>query len=126
METLQIVGSLCLHALALAVSVAALLRTRHSKVSAAVRFDLERIEARSLAWKSSALTVKGEVESAIDRLESKRRSLAAVESRLAARENHEEVAEEIERSNSGARVAADDPDIDRATARRLRREQVAG
>ena len=120
----MIVASLCLHLLALVVSVVALLRTRHKVVTSAVRFDLERAEARGQTWKSMAISLKGEVESAIDRLESKRRSLAAIESKLAARENREEVELAIDQSgNSGG--SPDDPDIDRATARRLRREQRA-
>lgn len=117
------IASLCLHALTVTIAVLALARTRHSRVSNVVRSDLNKIEARSEVWRASTITLRQQVESAIDRLESKRRSLAATESRLAAREGSEiEKAEaEVERERDGN---GEDVPMDRATARRLKREHV--
>jgi len=118
MDTLEIVASICLHVLSIAAAVLALVKSRRKRVQQTVRHDLEEIEAKAASWKSSALSALKEVESAIERLETKRRSLAAVESRLTARERQgEEIPEEVPTDRIGP-----NGEMDRATERRLRRE----
>jgi len=91
-------------------------------VSKVVAADLDRIEARSLVWKSQTLSLRQVVEAAIDTLESKRRSLAAIESRLNAREARDVAEVEVETEGPNGHNAHEEL-MDRAAERRIRREQ---
>lgn len=122
-DTVAFLSEAFLHLLALAVSGLALYRTRRETVRRAASTELHEIEARSTTWKSAALELREQVESAIDRLESKRRAVAAVEARLRARENGETEIELAEQQRQEEELSG--PDV-RAALREQRRQMRAG
>ena len=105
-------------ALALACAVLAALRSRASATSSEVRRLLDQARAQAMLWESAAKALQREVGFELERLESKRRAVAGVESRLKSRQETEDV--------EGARVEQeqeqpDADDLSRADLRALRR-----
>lgn len=120
--TLQFLADLLGHAVALIVGILALVRTRRSAVSKLARNEVARIETKAEAWRVMALEVRDQVETTIERLESKRRQLSAVESRLNAREREVDAMEAAGDATNGAGPPVDAADL-RAAMREQRRSE---
>ena len=116
-ETNAAAMALAFSVLALACGAAAWARAAKAATPEHVGKLLDLVRSESLLWKSAAQALQSQVEDAIDRLERKRRTLAGTESRLAARENQDEV-------DAAMAEQADQPDpsnLTRADLRALRR-----
>lgn len=102
--------------LALACSVLAWRHSLRAASSQEVRSLLEQAQAQGALWKATARALEEEVNNTLDRVESKRRAVAGVESRLKARDSETEVALTAEEQSD-----QDLENLSRAELRALRR-----
>ena len=108
----------CLSVLATALSVLALRVAATAVTASDVAALQESARAQVAMWEQACKGLQREVSHELDRLETKRRSAAAIESKLRARENGDEL---VDQANGQQQQQPNVEDLDRAQLRALRR-----